>query len=58
MHPLSGNYGVMDALIQKPNLKVRQSKITIAINIKETPILKLGLTPILNVTQICTFVNC
>ena len=39
--------------LPKPNFKFRQSKITI----KETPTLKLGLTPVMTVTQVCIFVN-
>ena len=32
---------------------MRQSKTVL----KETPTLKLGLTPVMNVTQVCVFVN-
>ena len=39
--------------ITKTHFKIRQSKIAL----KETPTLKLGLTLVMTVTQVCVFVN-
>ena len=48
----SGNFGFINEIL-KPNFKIRQSKITL----KETPTLKLGLTPVMTITQVYVFVN-
>jgi len=40
-------------MITKTRFRIRQSKIAL----KETPTLKLGLTPVMTVTQHCVFVN-
>ena len=49
MCPLSGNYEFMN--VTKTQFKIKQSKIAL----KETPTLKLGLTPVLTVTQVWIF---
>ena len=54
MRPSSGNFGFMNILISYKTLsKIRQSKIAL----KQTLTLKLGVTPVMTVTQVYVFVN-